>query len=171
MASELLIQDLQAAQTRAAAAADALRSLRQQVQDNARLLESPVAAVQYIEFFVDYFSRAAEELGRVAGELAASPRRAHVDLLRQIASNSAAEQRRSVQFRDKWINRPLPYEEMRPLLTSISTSARDELDALRTLNDTASALEGSMAAPPKDEKGFDRRALFTRLFKPPQDEP
>ena len=57
--------------------------------------------------------------------------------LRQIASNSAAEQRRCLMFRDKWINKPLPHERMRPLLNDISVTTRDQLTAFRDLTNAA----------------------------------
>jgi hypothetical protein len=114
------------------------------------------------------FGRAADEIGRISRDLPQGIRRVHGDALRQIASNSAVEQRRSVMFRDKWINKPLPYEAMRPVLNGISNTIREQLDLLRGLTDIASALDTLLTkADEKEEKGFDRRALFTRLFKPP----
>ena len=89
--------------------------------------------------------------------------------LRQIASNSAAEQRRSVGFRDKWINKPLPYEQMRELLTQIATDVRDQVADYRDLTLAATRLAELTPepAPPKEEeRSFDRRALFTRLIRP-----
>ena len=72
----------------------------------------PDAALEYIDFFTDVFSRAAADLERVVAEVPQGVQRAHVDMLRQIASNAAAEQRRCLLFRDKWISRPLPYEQI-----------------------------------------------------------
>ena len=58
---------------------------------------------------------------------------------------------------------------MRPLLNDISVTTRDQLTAFRDLNTVASRLEELLTPQPpspEDRKGFDRRALFTRLFKP-----
>ena len=73
-------------------------------------------------------------------------------------------------FRDKWINKPLPYETMRPLLNAISNTTRAQSDALRTLTEPAATLDTILAAPDRhDDKSLDRRQLFTRLFRPPPD--
>jgi hypothetical protein len=163
-----LIEALNIGEARAVAAIASLRSLRQQVEENVRQLEGPNAAFEHVDFFVDMFGRAADEIGRISRDLPQGIRRVHGDALRQIASNSAVEQRRSVMFRDKWINKPLPYEAMRPVLNGISNTIREQLDVLRGLTDIASALDTLLTkADEKEEKGFDRRALFTRLFKPP----
>jgi hypothetical protein len=97
----------------------------------------------------------------------------HGDLLRQIASNAAAEQRRTVMFRDKWVNKPLPFEQVRPLLTELASGVRDQLADYRELTLAASRLAELAPPPPTpdpepkpDEREFDRRALFTKLIKP-----
>ncbi|MQA31241.1 MAG: hypothetical protein GEU82_15640 [Luteitalea sp.] len=165
-----LVTQLTGEQARAAAAIAALRASREQVMANLRQLEGPNAALEHIDYFVDLFGRGAVELGRVAAELPQGTQQAHIDAIRQLASNSAAEQRRSVLFRDKWINKPLPYEQMRSVLNGISNTTREQLDAFRALTEMASALESARGElKGEDTKGFDRRALFTRLFKPPTD--
>jgi hypothetical protein len=168
MTVEAIIEELHARHEGATRAAAALRDLRTQAEASAKQLENPNAAREYIDFFAEFFDRAAAELEQIAGQLADGLQPAHVDALRQIASNSAAEQRRTGIFRDKWINRPLPYETVRPMLTAISNTSRDEIAALRTLADTAAAIEPSIGqADEGDSKGLDRRQLFARLFRPP----
>jgi hypothetical protein len=148
---------------------EVLQGNRQQTEVDSSSLENPRAVLEYIDFFAEMFSRAAGECERIALELPQGVARAHSDALRQIASNSAAEQRRCLVFRDKCINKPLPDERMRPLLNDISVTTRDQLTAFRDLSNVAGRLE-EMLTPstpsPEDKKGFDRRALFTRLFKP-----
>jgi hypothetical protein len=154
----------------ALATLELLHSYRQQVDEDASALENPTAVVEYIDFFSDLVNRAAEECQRMAAELSEGVTGAHVEALRQLASNSAAEQRRCLTFRDKWINKPLRDERMRPLLNEISVTTRDQLTAFRDLNEVATRLEElikpASAPAPEDKKSFDRRALFTRLFKP-----
>ena len=142
--------------------------LREQVTANLRQLEGPNAALEHIDFFVEPVRARRAELGRVA----ASCRRAFTAPTstpsRKLASNSAAEQRRLLLFRDKWINKPLPYEQVRPLLNGIVNATREQLDAFRGLSEVAAALEAELRErEEKEGKGFDRRALFNRLFKPP----
>ena len=145
---------------------DVLRASRGKVEEGARQLESPKAVLEYIDFFLDLLDRTSQDLDRLAADLPEGPRREHVDLLRQLASNAAAEQRRCVMFRDKWINRPLPYEQMRPLLNQISVDTRDQLMAYRNLNAVADVLQSTIGGEPKpgDADKLDRRALFTRWF-------
>jgi hypothetical protein len=169
MTIEALIEELHARHAGAARAAAALRELKGQAEASARQLENPNAVRDYLDFFADYFDRAAAELEQIAGQLAEGVQPAQVDALRQIANNSAAEQRRAGMFRDKWINRPLPYETVRPMLTAISNTSRDEIAALRALADTAAAIEPSVGQPQSETKGLDRRQLFTRLFRPPSE--
>jgi hypothetical protein len=146
---------------------ESLRVARQGVEERARQFESSDAALEYIAFFTDVFSRTAADLERVVAEVPQGVRQAHVDLLRQIASNAAAEQRRCLLFRDKWISRPLPYEQIRPLLSQIAADTRDQLDDYGELKNAAARLEG-LAGPEAGERDegrtLDRRALFTRWF-------
>jgi hypothetical protein len=168
MTVEALMEELRARHEGAGRAAAALRELKAQVEASAKQLENPGAAHEYIDFFVEFFERAAAELEQVAGQIAEGVQPTHLDALRQIANNSAAEQRRAGMFRDKWINRPLPYETVRPMLTAISNTSRDEIAALRTLADTAAAIEPSVGQPDAGEaNALGRRQLFMRLFRPP----
>jgi hypothetical protein len=147
-----------------------LGALRQRVEEGSKQLENPNAAYEYLDFFSGMFHRFGSELDRVASELqSGGARPEHVDALRQIASNSAAEQRRSVGFRDKWINKPLPYEQMRELLTQIATDVRDQIADYRDLTLAAgrlAELTPEPTPPTEEERSFDRRALFTRLIRP-----
>lgn len=163
------LTELAERRTQAVRAVDQLRVYRQQVEEGMRQLENPRAAVELADFFIDFLTRAASGLEEIAAELAVGVGRPQIDALRQLASNAAAEQRRCLIFRDKCINKPLPYEQMRPLLTGLSSCSRDQLDGLRQLSATAAALEPLVAqagAPEEDRRSFDRRALFTRLFRP-----
>ena len=151
---------------------ETLRSFARQVDENAARLENPGAVIEYIDFFADLLGRLAVDLDRVRAELPGGIAPAHVDGLRQLASNCAVEQRRCVIFRDKWVNKILPYEQMRPLLDQISVTTREQLAEFRELNAAASILEtlaGNAGASATDasagENTLDRRALFNRLFK------
>jgi hypothetical protein len=155
---------------------DLLRAHRQQVESHFKLLENPRAAFEYLDFFIDLFDHVASALERVSGALPqVSPGAGaeHPSALRQIASNAAAEQRRCLAFRDRCINKPLPHEQMRPLLNQISVDTRDQLLDYRDLALAAARLDallGNAAAIPKTpDLSFDRRTLFTR-FLPRRDQ-
>jgi hypothetical protein len=149
---------------------EVVRAYREEVERGSSKLENPAAILDYVDFFLDFFQFGGSELDRILSELPRSITREHVDALRQIASNSAAEQRRCVTFRDKWINKILPYEDMRPLLDAISLITRDQLSDYRDLTLAAARLEvfgGVNSDEPGvgSDRALDRRALFNRLFK------
>ncbi|MGE4053445.1 MAG: hypothetical protein AB7F99_01500 [Vicinamibacterales bacterium] len=149
------------------AAAD-LGADRPEVQSQSSRLESPTAVFEFLDFFVDFFLRTAVDVGRLSDEIVSNATRQHAGMLRQLAQASVEAQRRSVMFRDKWINRPLPYEQVRPLLTRISSLSRDTLASYRELETAADALEqilGAPAPPPAPGERLDRRALFNRLLR------
>ena len=144
-----------------------LRSYQEQAEGSTASLENPRAVFEYIAFFLDLITRTISECERIAAALRQGITPADIAALRQIASDAAAEQRRCLVFRDQCINRPLPDERLRPLLNEISVTTRDQLTAFRDLGTVASTLEEAMAptaTPPDDQKGFDRRALFTKFF-------
>src|SRR3954453_20607375 len=98
MKIEALMEKLRAGHEGAGHTAALLRELRLQVEAGTKQLENPNAAREYIDFFADFFERAASELGQMAGQVADGVGRPHVDALRQLANNSAAEQRRAGIF-------------------------------------------------------------------------
>jgi hypothetical protein len=149
---------------------DTLQALRTKVEETSRQLENPKAAIDYLEFFSGFFTRASEEFEGLVQQLAEGPKTELLDRMRQLASNAAAELRRTVMFRDKWVNKPLPYEQVRPMLTQIASDVRDQLADYKDLGAAASRLEQLMPppAPPPEPKaeGFDRRALFRKIVRP-----
>jgi hypothetical protein len=152
---------------------DMLRAQRARVEAERAKLENPQAVLDYLDFFIPAIEEVVAESDRICSELPTRVRRAHVDVLRQIAANCRVEQRRCLVFRDKCINRPLPYEEMRPLLNDISVTTRDQLTAFYDFNSAAAKLErilNATAPEPEPKRVMDRRQLFTRLFKLPKDD-
>lgn len=152
-----------------------LEELRQQIDAGSRQLENPRAAYEYIDFFGTVLDRAREDLDAVLHAMPDALGPGHADLLRQIAATAAAEQRRTVMFRDKWVNKPLPYEQMRPVLTQLASEVRDQLADYKDLVLAAAKLTELLPPPAplepdpppaSEERGFDRRALFTKLIRP-----
>jgi hypothetical protein len=166
---DAVIQQVSARRSDALATLDLLHGHAQQVEAQSALLENPAAIKDYVEFFVVFVTRAADECARIAAELTTEGAKGeHVMTLRRIAGDSMEEQRRCLQFRDKWINKPLPHEKLRPLLNDISVTTRDQLTAFRDLNSAAERLEKVLTPvepPPPPERTFDRRSLFTRFIK------
>jgi len=162
-----ILQLLRQFRTGAMETSDLLRSSRLVVESNTKQLENPKAVLEYVDFFLDLIGRTVADLDRLAAELPERVERAHLELLRQLANNAAAEQRRCLIFRDKWINKPLPYEQMRSVLNQISTDSRDQLTEYKNLLGAADRLEVLAGAPQKpadDEGKLGRRELFTKWF-------
>jgi hypothetical protein len=154
---------------------DMLRAQRARIEERAALLEHPNAVLEYLDFFIGAIDEVVVECTRIAEELPRSVTREQVDMLREIAANSRLEQRRCLVFRDKCINRPLPHEQMRPLLNDISVTTRDQLTAFFDLANAADRIErllGAIEPPPDPRRTLGRRQLFsgiTSLFKLPKD--
>jgi hypothetical protein len=151
----------------AQATVDSFATLRHRTEESSRRLESPQGILQFIDFFSVFFADTAAVFERVRAELAQAPQSVHAEALRQVTSNAALEQRRCVQFRDKWINRPLPYEDVRPLLTEIVNAAVNRLTEFRDLHPIANELDAlARLIQPAAEEGrpLDRRQLFTKWF-------
>jgi len=159
------------------ATVEALGASKHQVEEQTRKLENPQAAVQLADFFTDFFLRAAADLDRVLEGLGSAPQLEQVVALKQLAAAAAAEERRAVVFRDRWVNKPLPYEDMRPVLDRLSAAARDQLLDYRQLAHACARVKALIApiTPPEQEgkapetRAFDRRALFTRFMPKPDD--
>ena len=148
------------------ATTDALTGLRTETLETAARLENPTAIVAFIDEFLETFQRIAGEVAQMIDELPKGLLERHVDSLRQIASNAAADQRKCLIFRDRWINRPLPYEDVRPLLNRVVTLTRDQLVDYRELTVVADRLAALTPPMPEKGPGLDRRALFRRFIRP-----
>lgn len=146
-----------------------LRAEREQVEVRSHLFESPRAAYEYLDFFIDLFGRIASQLDRVRTELAEGVGTNHAGVIRQIANDVWIDEQRCIEFRDKWINKPLPHEEVRSLLNQISIETRDQLLDYQTLDMLADRLNvlcaPASAASKRAQPSFNRRMLFTRLFR------
>jgi hypothetical protein len=169
---EGVIEQLSARRVDAVATLEMLQAHRDKVDAEAAQLENPQAVREYVEYFQRVVAQAVATLQRIAADLTVlGALQSHVSELRQLASNASAEQRRCLQFRDKVINKPLPHERLRPFLNDISVTTRDQLTAFRDLNAAADRLQTLLpppVAPKEPERRYDRRALFTRIFKLPE---
>lgn len=165
---DLVRQQLADRRADAVATMEHLDALAAQVEAERSALENPQAVLDYLAFFSGFIGQVTAECERITGELAGGVQSAHVSGLRQLASNSAAEQRRCLLFRDKCINKPLPHERLRPLLNDVSVTTRDQLTAFRDLTraaDRLAQLQETHPAPPPPPRTLDRRALFSRLLR------
>ena len=166
-----VVEQLAARKADALNTLEMLRAQRARVTEAAAKFENPQAVLDYLDFFIPAIEEVVAESDRIAGEIVQRVKRAHIDVLRQIAANCRVEQRRCLVFRDKCINRPLPDEQMRPLLNDISVTTRDQLTAFYDLNNAAGQLEriiNTTDPEPDPKRVLGRRQLFTSLFKLPK---
>lgn len=165
-----------------AAAAATLHALRADVDANMRQIENPKAAYELIDFFADFFLGSSEDFDRLALELERGIAPEHASGLRHLAAFAAGEQGRCLRFLDQCLNRVLPYEQQRPLLARVLSTARDQLSRYHDLNGLAATLD-TLAPPPDSaaiaqgaqraaqtsdasgDRTLDRRQLFTRFFR------
>jgi hypothetical protein len=160
-----VLDRLRACRAGTLASVQALTALGVEAAAQEKHLESPAGVREYLAYFLDLFGRIVVDLDRVVAEMARAPKRRHVEEIRQIASNAGADSRRCLQFRDKWINRPLPYEQVRPMLSAISNTSRDQLAAYRELFALADRLHVIAGLDQPDRnRAIGRRALFERLI-------
>lgn len=144
-----------------------LGALRERVVEGSARLENPRLVLEYVDYFAQAIHDVVDVLDQLILELPQRADAAQVQLLREIAANCRTEQRRCLIFRDQCINRPLPDEQMRPLLNDVSVTTRDQLTAFYDLGSAAARLERILpAGAPAAEarRVLDRRQLFTRLF-------
>ncbi len=167
-----VVEQLAARKADALNTLEMLRAQRARVTEESLKFENPQAVLDYLDFFIPAIEEVVAESDRLSGEIVQRVNRTHIEVLRQIASNCRAEQRRCLQFRDKCINRPLPNEHMRPLLNDISVTTRDQLTAFYDFNSAAAKLEKILSGTepePDPKRVLGRRQLFTNLFKLPRD--
>ena len=167
-----VVEQLAARKADALNTLEMLRAQRARVTEESLKFENPQAVLDYLDFFIPAIEEVVAESDRLSGEIVQRVNRTHIEVLRQIASNCRAEQRRCLLFRDKCINRPLPNEQMRPLLNDISVTTRDQLTAFYDFNSAAAKLEKILSTTepePDPKRVLGRRQLFTNLFKLPRD--
>jgi hypothetical protein len=167
--AEQIVEQLTQRRADAVGTLELLRGYQAQVEQERAQLENPQAVREYIAFFEEFIARAIAVIDRVNDSLPHGALRDQAAELRAITNQASLEQRRCLMFRDKWINKPLPFERLRPMLNEISVTTRDQLTAFRDLATAASRIERLLPAeppPPAPDKTFDRRALFTRFIRP-----
>jgi len=73
------------------------------------------------------------------------------------------------------VNKPLPYETVRPLLSQMAGDIRDQLNDYREMSIAANVLielnrpKPEPATAPASTEGLGRRELFSRLVRPLND--
>ena len=108
-------------------AISALEKCGVEVDKNAHLLQNPREIRRYIAFFLDLFWRYLGDLERLLRELPSGVRQRHVEMVMQIYRSSELEQDHCIKFKNDFIEKSLPDEEVRLLLDEIYKESRQQL--------------------------------------------
>lgn len=118
-----------------------LRRYRESAENQSSLLKNSKQIISYIDYFIDLFSRYRSDLERLVDETKESVSAAHVEIISQLYKSSTVEEQTTIQFRDDWVYRSLPHEEIRPLLDDVYRDTRDRLIDFRDLSNLAPRLK------------------------------
>ena len=105
-----------------------------------KLLENPRAVTSYVTYFVDLFKRYLADLERLVNEVPTGVQEKHIVILSQLFKSSEAEDRHCVQFRNEFVYKSLPHEEMRPFLDRLYGEVGDQLVDYQDLSNLVSRL-------------------------------
>lgn len=156
-----------------------LEKYRATVKNKAELLENAREVTSYLNFFIDLFSRYLSDIQRLVRELPSGVTEAHVEIVRQLYRSSKTEDDVAIRFRNTWIEKKLPHEEMRPLLDDIYADTRAVLIDYSDLSNLVPRLKtfvGSRGLPTEVLPdlhlkpsffgiGLNLNRLFARVYK------
>lgn len=123
----------------------------QKVKAQSSFFENPGEVISFGNYFVDLFSRYHHDLDRLIIELPRGITQAHVEIVEQLYKSSKHEELLTVEFKNDWISKSLPNEEVRPILDHIYADARDLLIGFRDLSNLLPRLKTFVGAPPISE--------------------
>lgn len=146
-------------------AVESLTVLAERLEEIKSQLESPDAVLEYVDLSIHLIGLQADAFDRLVAEASPDMSPPLAARLRRFAASCEPEERRCREFNDRWVQKPLPSEEVRPLLERVVTEVRAQIARLRGLEGLATLAEAS-AVPTGDAGRYDRRALFTRLADP-----
>lgn len=140
-----------------------------EVDEQKELLDAPRAVRDYIEYFIDLFTRYRADLDRLLRDIPNGIRNTHIEILSQLFESSRFEEGYCVQFKHEHIERALEHEEVRPLLDGIYARSRDQIIDYRDLSNVVHRLKTFAAAgdtlPTESEfaKGLELKPNFFGL--------
>ncbi len=158
--------------------ARAIEFLERQIpvsEERAKLLVNPAEVTRYVAYFIDLFKRYLADLERLVKEIPTGVQEKHVEVVSQLFNSSQAEEHYCVRFKNDFVYKPLPNEEMRPFLDDIYVETRDQLIDYKDLSNLVSRLRTFVdQAPSGDEQalkltpgiwgiGLDLRVLGRRV--------
>lgn len=113
---------------------ETLTGYRRAIEREPDKFEFPKDIVQYIDYFIDLFTRYRSDLDRVLAEIPASVRETHIEILQQLLNSSDYEEERCIKFKTQHISHRLPDESARLVLDDIYAESRSMLIDYRDLS-------------------------------------
>ncbi len=129
-----------------------LEEYRATAEEKAGLLENAQEVISYLSFFIGLFSRYLSDLQRLVREIPSGVTEAHVEIINQLYRSSKTEDDSTVRFKNDWVYKTLPHEEMRTLLDNIYGETRSLLIDYRDLSNLVPRLKTfiSTTRPPTE---------------------
>lgn len=122
-----------------------LEKYRNSAEEKSGLLENPREVISYLNFFIDLFSRYLGDLQRLVREIPFGVTKAHIEIVNQLYHSSKIEDKTTVHFKNDWVYKSLPHEEMRSLLDAIYAETRNMLIDYRDLSNLVLRLKTFMS--------------------------
>ena len=97
------------------------------IQDRAALLEDPTEIERFVAYFIDLFRRYLADLAILVEQIPTRVRERHIELVSQLFDSSQVEEHLCIRFKENFVNKSIPHEEMRPFLDRIYGETRDQL--------------------------------------------
>lgn len=143
---------------------DRLKGYRRRTTESAALLENPIEVLGYLDFFIDLFGRYLADIERLLIEIPSGVTEAHLQIVDQIYRSVKREDDGTVQFKNDWVYKTLPHEEMRPLLDNIYGETRNMLVDYRDLSNLVPRLKTFVGAHPQQSEFLPDVQLKPGLF-------
>lgn len=143
---------------------DVLRGYREKVENESNLLKNPREVISFIDHFVDLFTRYRNDLERLMTETKNEVTASHIEIVNQLYKSSMLEEQSTIRFRDDWVYKTLPHEEMRPLLDGIYGNTRDMLIDYRDLSNLTPRLKTFVRGGSSSSEAFPELHLKPNMF-------
>jgi len=130
-----------------------------QVKNNDKLIENSNCVLDFIGHFIDVFSRYNNDIRTLIHELPNGMRESHIEILNQLYESSISEEKYTISFKGDWVHKPLPHEEMRPLLDRIYSETRGLVGDYSDLPNIVRRIK-TYRRSDEDSKGTGKYILF-----------
>jgi len=117
------------------------------VEENKALIENPREVSSFIEFFLNLFSRYRSDLQTLVDELPEGAVEAHIAMVKQLYESSKLAEEYTIRFKNEWLCKSLPHEEIRNLLDAVYGDTRDMLIDYRDLSNVIPRLRVFLHRP------------------------